>query len=626
MRLPVIVVFCLLGFKAQSQVDSLKLQLRAAQEETNNTVRVATLQGEIGWTFLQRRQYDSAIIYLKRSLQTTKADSDLLASNFNSLGIIFNNQGRPDSAINYYERAFAVYNVRNDTLNRLTIANNLAIIYKNEGFYERALETAFSAIERLENIPPDRTLASSYNTIAGVYAKMDDQQNALVYFQKALEIRKAIKYERGIGQSYNNVGETYINMVMYDSALSNLSRALDIKRRMNDANAIGTTLNLIGLVYLRIGKYENAEPALLESLSIKSAAGEQLDEGMVLNNLAALKLATHGLVDAERYLDMAIEIFRASHALPYLREGMELRVRLYKAKGNHKLALAALDELLIIKDSLLNKEKVESLLAMQIKYETEKKAQQIQLLEQTHVLQEARLNEHRYWILGLAAIIALLAVIVISIYINFQLTRRSKQHVETLLRELHHRVKNNLQLLASIFSLQGKALKDERAVQAIRTSEARVNAMALIHRKLYNVDRNRTLSIKEYVTELLQYLLHAYGFQDRSLQINADLSDAQVDVDKAIPMGLILNELISNSLKYAYEDHPGPKLDISVQIKTNQIHIELGDNGNGFQPHVDHQSESFGLRMVSMLVKQLHGTIDKDVNSGTHYSLKIPVQ
>ncbi|HTF17865.1 MAG TPA: tetratricopeptide repeat protein [Chryseolinea sp.] len=626
MKLSAITVLCLLAFSAKSQNDSLRHVLNSAIQEKKSAALVANLQGRIGWTFLRDRQYDSAIFYLKKSLQTTRADSSLLASNLNSLGIVFNNLGLPDSATNYYEEALAVYDARKDTLNKLTIANNLAIIFKNRGLYEKALETAFAGIERLENIPPNRTLASSYNTIAGVYAQMDDQPNALVYFQKALAIRKAIGYERGVGQSYNNIGETFINMSMYDSALSNLTRALEIKRRMNDANAIGTTLNFIGLVYLRTGKYDSAEPPLLESLSIKRSAGEQLDEGMVLNNLAALKLATHQSDDAERHLDKAIELFKTTRALPYLQEALELRVRLYKSKGKPPLALKAMEELLIVKDSLLNKEKVESLLAMQIKYETEEKAQQIQLLEQEDVLQEAKLSEHRHWILGLIAVVALLVVTVIFIYVTFRLTRRNKHHVETLLKELHHRVKNNLQLLASIFSLQGKSLTDEKTIQAVRTSEARVNAMALIHRKLYNVDRNRTLSIREYISELLQYLIHAYGYQEHTLSIGIEVSDMQVDVDKAIPMGLILNELISNALKYAYETQPNPALNINVRLQHNHMHIDLSDNGIGLPATAVEQPDSFGLRMVNMLIRQLKGSIDTSVNNGTHYSLKIPIQ
>jgi two-component sensor histidine kinase/Tfp pilus assembly protein PilF len=626
MRLYAIVLLLQFCLVAEAQIDSLRNELRTTQNKIGPARRIATLQGQLGWTFLRDRQYDSAIVYLQQSLQTSKADSALLASNYNSLGIVYNNLGLPDSAISYYEKALSLYESRNDTLNKLAIGINLSIIYKNQGLYEKALETAFSSIEKLENMPPDRLIASSYNTIAGVYAQMDDQLNALTYYKKALDIRTAINYERGIGQSYNNIGETYIGMKVYDSALSNLSRALNVKRRMKDTNAAGTTLNLIGLTLLRQEKYDEAESPLLEALAIKRSAGEQLDEGMVLNNLAALKLATHKPGDAEKYLNNAVELFRKAHALAHLRDALDLRVRLYREIGNPSQALKASEELLVVKDSLLNKDKVESLLAMQIKYETEKKEQQIKILEQNQVLQEARISEHRYWILGLSAIIALLISVVVFVYITFKLTRNNKRKVETLLKELHHRVKNNLQLLSSIFSLQVKSLTDERAIQAVRTSEARVNAMALIHRKLYNADRNRALSINDYIAELIDYLVSAYGYQDRNLKIDANVSEAMVDVDKAIPLGLILNELISNAFKYAFPEQPNPELSINLKFSNSHMHIELRDNGPGLPETYNSQSDSFGLRMVHMLVRQLNGNIETSVNGGTQYSLKIPVQ
>jgi two-component sensor histidine kinase len=365
---------------------------------------------------------------------------------------------------------------------------------------------------------------------------------------------------------------------------------------------------------------------LLESAAIKRLAGEQLDEGIALNNLAELKLATNELATAEAYLNAAANWFRNTQALAQLKESLELRVQLNKLKRNPSQALAAMEELMVIKDSLLTKEKVESLLTMQVRYESEKKAQQIQLLEREDIIQKAKISAHKYWIGGLATTIILLATIVILVYVNFRLARRNKEHVETLLKELHHRVKNNLQLFSSIFSLQAQTLTDERAIQVVKTTEARINAMALIHRKLYNIDKNRTLSIKDYIAELLQYLTHAYGYQDKLLDICTNVSDVQVDVDKAIPLGLILNELISNAFKHAYEDQPRPELKIELQLSNEQLHIHLSDNGTGRSSTLNAEPGSFGLRMVNMLVRQLRGTIVTNTDVGTHYSLQIPVQ
>jgi len=178
-------------------------------------------------------------------------------------------------------------------------------------------------------------------------------------------------------------------------------------------------------------------------------------------------------------------------------------------------------------------------------------------------------------------------------------------------------------LLSGIFSLQSQELKDERAIQMVKTSEARINAIALIHRKLYNTDMNRSINVRDYILELVQYLTHAYGYNEKPFTLSSNIKDVLVDVDKAIPLGLILNELISNSFKYAYEGHPHPELKIELQNEKENLRINLSDNGRGLPAKLP-ESDSFGLRMVSMLMKQLRGSLDMRTDLGTHYTLTIP--
>jgi two-component sensor histidine kinase len=195
-----------------------------------------------------------------------------------------------------------------------------------------------------------------------------------------------------------------------------------------------------------------------------------------------------------------------------------------------------------------------------------------------------------------------------------------------LLQELHHRVKNNLQILSSILGLQSQQLTDQNALQAVRSSEGRINAMALIHRKLYASEQNRTIDLKEYTTDLTTYLVHAYGYYGKEFKLNLSLEEIHLDVDKAIPLGLIMNELISNAFKYAYIDHPAPELLIEIRrVEGKELDITIRDNGNGYLPKKDAKNTSFGLKMVNMLVEELNGKYEVDVVGGTSYHLQIPV-
>ncbi len=610
---------------AQSKTDSLRALLATALREKDFD-KAASHLSHIGYDFLTAHEYDSALSCYYQSIRYSTQKPELTASTFECMGVAYNNKGFSDSTLFYYNKALALYTEAKDTTHVVIIETNLSLLYKNLGLYERSLEHAFRALTILEHQKPDRTLASCYNTIGAVYAKLKDHTNALLYYRKALAIRKQIDYTKGIGQSYNNIGEVYISLQQYDSALKNLFRSVDIKKSTGDRNAVGTTLNLIGETYLSQSKTKEAEPYFRESLSIKKEFGERLNQAIALNNLGKVKLLLNDLREAENFIHEAEDHIRVAGSLDELRKNLELKVQLYRNRSDYKKALHFANELMIVKDSLLDQEKVESLASMQAQYETEKKEQQISMLEQDKALQHAELKTKQTWIQSLTVIVTLITVIAALLYYSYRQSQRNKNRVENLLKELHHRVKNNLQVLSSVLSLQSRHLTDENAIQVIKSSESRVNTMALIHKKLYSDQDNRTINLKEYIQELVTYLMHTYGLSHK-LEFTLNSTDIYLDVDKAIPTGLILNEIVSNALKYAYNDHPTPTLLISISAsQSNELTLQITDNGPGIPEADQHEApQSFGLRMVKTLTRELKGKISVQSYTGTTFTLQIPV-
>jgi two-component sensor histidine kinase len=194
------------------------------------------------------------------------------------------------------------------------------------------------------------------------------------------------------------------------------------------------------------------------------------------------------------------------------------------------------------------------------------------------------------------------------------------------LKELHHRVKNNLQILSSLLSLQSQQLTDDNAIRAVKSSESRINAMALIHRKLYTVDQNRTVDIKEYITELIQYLVYSYGYHEKNFKLDLEITEINIDVDKAIPLGLILNELISNAFKHAYQNQPNPRLMVNLAYPdAHELNICIQDNGAGMPAVDEKQRKTFGMKIVTTLIKELKGSLNVRSENGTTYDLHIPI-
>lgn len=191
-----------------------------------------------------------------------------------------------------------------------------------------------------------------------------------------------------------------------------------------------------------------------------------------------------------------------------------------------------------------------------------------------------------------------------------------------LLKEIHHRVKNNLQIIASLLNLQSRYIKDESTLAAIRESQNRVKAMALVHEKLYRSEDLSRIDLNEYLKFLGTGLFQFYDARSRGIRFELDVSVVEVDIGTAIPLGLILNELISNSLKYAFPEGRTGVVAISIRKEDHTLTAQFRDDGVGIPESVDwRETPSLGLRLVNTLVDQLNGTIELDRNAGTHFTM-----
>ena len=206
-----------------------------------------------------------------------------------------------------------------------------------------------------------------------------------------------------------------------------------------------------------------------------------------------------------------------------------------------------------------------------------------------------------------------------------EILERKKLQVETLVRELHHRVKNNLQTVSGLLSLQSNRIQDNEVRQIMEDGKSRVEAMALIHQKLYLNNELASVNIEEYLHGLSSYLAGSFGHESGIITTGVQLSDTVMDIDRAIPIGLIVNELITNAFKYAVNGISGPKISLKLAEQDSQLVLEIADNGKGNTGDKP-GNESFGLQLVSLLVQQLGGKMESYNNHGTHYRITMPAK
>jgi two-component sensor histidine kinase len=217
---------------------------------------------------------------------------------------------------------------------------------------------------------------------------------------------------------------------------------------------------------------------------------------------------------------------------------------------------------------------------------------------------------------------------------NEELERQVKSRTEELkatidekillLREIHHRVKNNLQIIISLVNLQMRQIGDERLKQVMAETQNRVRAMSLVHEKLYQSESLSHIDLSEYIRFLTTQLFAYYGIDSRRIRLDIDIGKTMVDINTAIPVGLIINELVSNALKHAFPSDRKGTITIRSRYDDKVLSLVVRDDGIGLPPDLDWKNpESLGLRLVNSLVDQLDGTIELKKERGTTFIISM---
>ncbi len=212
-----------------------------------------------------------------------------------------------------------------------------------------------------------------------------------------------------------------------------------------------------------------------------------------------------------------------------------------------------------------------------------------------------------------------------------ELIQASLLEKETLLKEIHHRVKNNLQIISSLLRLQSRQIQDQQTLELFKESQNRVQAMALIHEKLYQSSNLAQIDFQEYITTLVEHLCRSYDIHQPAITIKINVEPVPLPIDTAIPCGLIINELVSNSLKYAFPGNQGGEICLKLQfgasscnapVDTEQFILTVRDNGIGLPEHLDFRNtSSLGLQLVCRLAKQIRGSLELNRRQGTEFNL-----
>ncbi|MBO9564670.1 MAG: ATP-binding protein [Niastella sp.] len=518
----------------------------------------------------------------------------------------------------------------------------IAVANRNKGEYATALEEFFKVVNLYEKMKNTILLGDTYLHIGMVYKDMSSHSLTEEYLNKCIEYNRqgyalfeSVADTIGLIDALNNLGITYRDKARmhasklhyYDTAFAQYNLALQLIALSGKNNSTSKLYNNISQVYLEYKKdYHKALDYLFKAVEFNkknNRPGLSFNYGNISNAYMKLNDYPQALLYARKMEQSALELNwpeRLVNAYRQLHTTFKVAGRPDSALHYYVLA----DKL---DDSLNNVAKNAEVVTLQTKYETAKKESQIQRLETEGTAKSKRITFLAIGIILLAG----LAVCMIWLYRRVikqrrQITAQSK-NLEMMMKELHHRVKNNLQIVSSLLSLQTYKVQDEGTVSVLRESQQRVQAMSFIHQRLYKKEELTAVNMKEYLTDLAESLLSSYGFDRNSFDLQIRIDHEMMDIDKALPIGLIINEMITNSLKYAYRDIEHPSLLISLTEDANNLTFVIKDNGIGINEEAWKQkSNSFGKQLIGALCKQMRARQTLVVNEGTEFTIMIPRQ
>jgi two-component sensor histidine kinase len=605
----------------RGEADSIR---RLLHDSSKTNLDLTEINARLAWLFHNASKYDSAISYYRRALAVpyNKSKVNWLASIYFGLGSAYSAQGKNDSAVLWYKQAITLYRNYHDNGNLASSHTNLAIVYIRLGLYEEALSSALEGLKIFESEGPSPSLASCYQTLASIETRIDNYPEAINYYRLAIAL--FTKFDTAyLARSYNNLGEIFISLHQYDSARVNLLRSIDIKQKLKDTKGVARTINNLGKVSMLRGNSSVAESQFRESIALQMQIEDRIGMIEVLNNLGQLYLNTNRYEEADRILARAEDIIHASGTPEHLRQNLELHAQVAKLQGNFRNGMNYMDQLIVIRDSLMSEEKSKTLQGLQVRYETEKKEQQIMLLEQREEINRIKIRNSQVLIITLVSGLILVAAIGLLISINLRNAKAAKRRIEILFGEMNHRIKNNFQTLASIFHLQTRYYTDQQMVLEARNSESRIHTMSLLHEKFSSAETDHTISTQAFITDLVNKLVDIYGVRSRQLQLSLHVEEIEIDVDKALALSLIMQELICNAFKYAFDQQPNPELAVDVRSADRKVIATIRDNGLGISQPRNEKSQ--GLNLVEALTSQLEGTIDINNQGGTSFIITFPI-
>jgi len=629
-KISIVILLITLNCYSQNKVSFVDSIL--AVSNTHKELNISKILGRLGAKrYPEKSDKIIAILLQKATTSREKADCYYSLSNY------YYYANKPDSALMAISKAEKIINTKESPLLSASIITTKSGILKKTGSVVKANRLMQDALQILENLDTTKLSKEAvfktkgkkmvlYNSIAIFNMKLGNYEIANNYLQKAIAMAKEMNEKATAGILLNNQGDLLTRMGKYHEAFKVLkeSEALKKESKLPQSFQLSTALNLATVYYFLNEK----DKALHKFDSII----KPIEIAKKKSLLAETLLRRSRIYEDNKKYNQAIKDLKQAYDLAVQIKDLELQKQIsnhlyqsFYAIKNYKKAVDYQNVYTLLKDSIFNDNNIKKLTQMEMQYRFDKKTALQKIKTEAAFQRNQQTIKMLYF--GLIALF-----IIAGLGYRLYYIKKKNSHIleeknkiinkqlkanEILLKETHHRVKNSLQMISSLLYLQSENIENKKAAASVKEGQMRVKSVALIHQKLYQKDCLTGIEISDYIKDLVESIFQSHQIHHKGIELKMELDKIMLDIDTVIPIGIIINELVVNAIKHAFDEHTKyPKLNISFKKKGKQLILKVIDNGKGFD--IKSISENtFGMKLIKSLIRKLKATFDVSIHNGT---------
>jgi two-component sensor histidine kinase len=513
-----------------------------------------------------------------------------MANSLSSFGMISRKKADFPKALEYFYKSLSIYETLGNKIGVTVQQGNIGQIYDFQGEQTKALEYFFKALKNAEATKNKHLVSVQYQNIATIYNEQEQLAKSEEYYLKSLAIDKSSNYKEGIAINLTNLASLYSYTNLNKSLVYYLD-ALVIFKEIGNEERIAECLLNIGAVYTELKQKDKAQDYLLKAIAIA-------------DKLKGLEFKT-------QLEKIASEIY------------MEF--------GNDKQAFIHYKRHIFFRDSIHNAENTRQSMKTELDYEFEKKQAATKFENDKIIYQlnaDNKINKQQRMLL----IIFISLTLVLLFFVKRAYDTKKKysevlssenERKELLLQEVHHRVNNSLQMISSLLALQANNTSNEEVREYLSKSESRIQAMSTMHEMLHENNTQLEIDIEKYILKLLDFYKNIIETSGK-IKLETNLPKQNFHSKIALPVALIVNELVTNAIKYGFPGDRTGTITISLietDKTTNMWALTVVDNGVGLPDNYKTKQNSLGLRLVAIMTKQLGGTLNITNQFGSRFEI-----